>query len=55
MQGVFILPGQRVNAYLEYRGFTSVMFLNMKNGTDAVGWIHSNRLRFNGYGIAPKQ
>ena len=55
MPGVFILPGQTVNGYIRYRGFTSVMYLNPKTGEDTTGWVRSTRLQFNGTGIAPKQ
>lgn len=52
---VFILPGERVIAYVEFAGFTAVMYLNKKTGDDAVGWVESARLKATGTGIAPKQ
>ncbi len=53
--GVFVIPGDRVTAYGEHAGYTSVMYINLKTGTDAMGWVASSRLKMNGTGIAPKQ
>jgi len=55
MPGIFILPGETVQAYIEYAGYTSVMYLNAKTGSEAIGWVESLRLRANGQGIAPRQ
>lgn len=53
MQGVFILPGENVDAYLEYSGYKYVMYINLKTGNTTMGWVKSSRLRANGYGVAP--
>ena len=53
--GVFILPGERVNAYLVSSGYVLVMYQNTKTGSEANGWVLQSRLEANGYGIAPKQ
>lgn len=53
--GVFILPGESLDAYVEHRGFVAVLYINPKTGKDASGWVESARLRPTGYGIAPAQ
>lgn len=53
--GIYILPGESIDAYLEYKGFTSVLYINPKTGTEAEGWVLSARLKETGYGIGPKQ
>ena len=55
LQGVFIRPGERVNAYLASSGYVLVMYLDTKTGSEANGWVQQNRLKANDYGIAPKQ
>ena len=55
MQGVFVIPGDRLIAYTEYKGWTAVMFVNLKTGTDAEGWVESARLKADGTGISPRQ
>jgi hypothetical protein len=55
LSGVFVLPGDRVNAYLVSSGYVLVMYLNTKTGSEANGWVQESRLKANGYGIAPKQ
>lgn len=52
--GVFILPGGKVDAYTEFREFTSVVYINPKNGADVTGWVKSSRLGHTGPGIAPR-
>lgn len=52
-KGVFVLPGERLNAYLEYGEFTSVMYMNLKTGAEADGWVLSSRVQENGFGIGP--
>ena len=54
MAGVFIIPGDEVIGYVEHQGYTSVMFINTKNGTDAMGWVQTSRLQPTGTGISPK-
>jgi len=55
MKGVFVIPGDTVNAYVEYGDFTSVMYISSTTDSEAVGWVESSRLKENGYGIAPRQ
>jgi photosynthetic reaction center cytochrome c subunit len=45
MQGLFILPGEPVEADREVGGFTSVWYHNPRTGNDATGWVRSNRLQ----------
>ena len=44
MQGVFILPGEPVEADREQAGYTAVWYRNPRTGADATGWVRSNRL-----------
>ena len=44
MQGVFILPGEPVEADREMGGFTAVWYRNPRTGGEATGWVRSNRL-----------
>ncbi len=55
IKGVFVIPGDRLIAYTEYKGWTAVMFVNLKTGTDSEGWIESSRLKADGTGISPRQ
>ncbi|TAM55056.1 MAG: hypothetical protein EPN57_03310 [Paraburkholderia sp.] len=55
MRGVFVIKGQTVNAYTEYRKFTSVVYLSDKREKPIVGWVRTNRLTPNGIGVAPAQ
>lgn len=55
MHGVFIVPGDTVTAYRIHEGFVSVLYLNLKTGTDASGWVELKRLSANGTGVAPAQ
>jgi hypothetical protein len=52
---VFILPNEKADAYIEYQGFTAILYMNPKTLIEAVGWVKSDRLSANGFGIAPKQ
>ena len=51
---LFIVPGDKVTAYVEFAGFTAVMYLNKKTGDDAMGWVESARLRVTGRGVSPR-
>jgi hypothetical protein len=53
--GVLIVPGDDVIAYVDYRGYTAVLYVNDKTGAEPTGWVESSRLRASGRGIAPKQ
>lgn len=55
MPGVFILSGESVTAYADYLGFTSVAYPSSREGGLVYGWVRSDRLRPNGFGISPKQ
>jgi hypothetical protein len=53
--GVFVVPGDELVAYaLTDGGWTSVMYLNPRNGNDASGWVRSERLKVTGT-EGPKQ
>ncbi len=55
MPGTFVVPGQTVIAYSEYKDYTSVMYINQKTNDSVVGWVPSARLKSTGTGIAPCQ
>ena len=55
LQGLFLMPGDKVNASKDYLGYTFVLFINPKTNVDAMGWVDSSRLKSNGKGIAPKR
>lgn len=50
---VFIIPGDKVNAYLDYNGYYYVIYLN-KNGQQVEGWVKQKQLQPNDTGVAPK-
>jgi hypothetical protein len=52
-EGVFVLPGEELNAYINYGDFTSILYINPKNGNEATGWVKTSRLKETGYGIGP--
>jgi hypothetical protein len=52
-KGTFVLAGESLDAYLIYRQFTFVLYINSKNGNEATGWVLSSRLKGNGFGIGP--
>ncbi|WP_257590134.1 hypothetical protein [Serratia marcescens] len=49
---VFIIPNDKINAYLDYHGYYYVMYFNSK-GEQVEGWVDSNRLKENNTGIGP--
>jgi hypothetical protein len=55
MPGVFVVPGDALDAYGEYNGYTSVIYIHPKTGVDTLGWVESARLASTGRGMAPKQ
>lgn len=55
LPGVFVIPGQTVIAYSEYKDYTSVMYINQKTNDSVVGWVSTARLKATGTGIAPCQ
>lgn len=54
ISNIFILSGEEVYGYIEYAGFTSVMYQNPKTANEVTGWVKSSRLKFTGRGIAPR-
>lgn len=52
-KGVFVLPGESLNAYSNYGKFTSVMYINLKTGDETDGWVFSSRLKATGWGMGP--
>ena len=50
---VFIIPGDEVIVYADYKGYAQVMYIQ-KNGGDVEGWLSEDRLKPTGTGIAPK-
>lgn len=52
-KGVFVLTGETLDAYIEFGGFTLVLYINPKNGKEATGWVESTRLKETGTGIGP--
>ncbi|QTF07899.1 hypothetical protein HC231_08110 [Brenneria izadpanahii] len=50
---VFIIPGDKVNAYLDYNEYYYVMYFK-KNGQQVEGWVKQNQLKSNNTGVAPK-
>jgi hypothetical protein len=55
MPGEFVVPGDGLDAYGEYNGYTSVIYIHPKTGVDTLGWVESARLASTGRGMAPKQ
>jgi hypothetical protein len=51
---IFVIPGDRLTAYAELQGYTSVVYLNPKSGETFNGWVESKRLEFAGT-VAPVQ
>ncbi len=46
IKGVFIIPKDEVIAYAQTRdGWSSVMYLNPRTGSDVSGWVRSARLK----------
>ena len=42
---VFVIPGDSVNGYAEYEGWTWVMYVNPASGKDFQGWVPDARLK----------
>ena len=45
---VFVIPGDVLIAYTEFKGWYSVMYINPKTGKDYDGWVRTGRLRMMG-------
>lgn len=55
LKGVFVIPRDELVAYAQTRdGWSSVMYLNPKTGSDVSGWVRSARLKTTGT-VGPKQ
>ena len=54
MAGVFVVPNDKLIAYTEFNGYTSVLYVSDKNSAEPQGWVLSPRLRATGTGISPK-
>jgi hypothetical protein len=52
-KSIFVLSGESLNAYLEYKGFTFVLYQNPRDKSEATGWVESARLKETGYGNGP--
>lgn len=50
---IFVVPGDDLIAYTEYKGWYSVLYANPKTGKDYDGWVKSKRLKMTGT-IRPK-
>lgn len=50
---VFVIPGDELTAYTEFKGWYSVMYINPKTGKNYDGWVRSERLKMIGT-IRPK-
>lgn len=46
----FIIFKDQVDAYMEYNGFYYIMYFG-KNGVTTEGWMKSEHLKENGYGV----
>lgn len=51
--GKAIPANSSLDAYVDYKGFTSIMFFD-PDGEQVTGWVVTTRLKRNGYGIAPR-
>ncbi len=53
MPGIFVVPKDHLIAYVEYGGYTAVMYTNPRTEGEAQGWVRTERLRATGKGISP--
>lgn len=54
IKDLFIIHGDLVDVYSEYKGFLSVIFFK-KNGETVDGWVHSSSIKPTGTGIGPRE
>jgi len=52
IKGVFVVPGDKLYAYVEYGGYYSVMFID-RNGEQVTGWVEKTRLIDTHTGVGP--
>jgi len=50
---IFVIPGDELIAYTEFKEWYSVMYINPKTGKDYEGWVKAERLGFTGT-VRPK-
>jgi hypothetical protein len=48
LKEVFVVPGDVLIVYSEYKGWYDVMFVNHKTGNDFTGWVKADRLKYTG-------
>lgn len=48
IRGKFVIPGDRLVAYTEFKGWYWVMYINPKTGDDVEAWVKGDRLEFVG-------
>lgn len=48
IRGKFVIPGDRLIAYTEFKGWYWVMYINPKTGDDVEAWVKGDRLEFVG-------
>jgi len=50
----FVIPGDSLVLYSDYKGWYNVGFFNAKTGKDALGWVRPERLKYSGT-LGPKE
>lgn len=55
MPGTFILPGENIDAYIEHQNFMLILYINPKTTKETMGWVVSERLKSNGFGIGHRE
>ncbi|WP_232451705.1 hypothetical protein [Burkholderia ubonensis] len=55
IDGLFVIANDTVEAHTEYGRYTWVEYLNAKTPGPVRGWVRTDRLKPDGYGIAPRQ
>jgi hypothetical protein len=51
LKNVFVIPGDRLEAFANYGEFTSVIYWNAASGAGTAGWVLSERLAHTGMPI----
>lgn len=49
----FVIPGDTLFAYTEFKGWYSVMYINLKTGDEYHGWVRPERLKWS-FDLRPK-
>lgn len=52
IKGVFVVPGDSLDASAEYGNYASVIYYD-KSDKSVFGWVEKNRLKENGVGMGP--